>query len=80
MTLFRLGPCALASLLAFASLLGTSTASRAYTTDFRWANNPGYVQCVRGVNERARNMLPYPRMSYVNSGTSACNRIFFGHN
>lgn len=74
----RVALFALAAIIGFGSLVGSTSSSHAYTTDFRWANNSGYVTCVRGVNQRAQAMRPQMRGAYVADGTSGCNRIFYG--
>lgn len=70
---------AAAAVAGIASLLGSAQPSHAFTTDFRWANNPGYVSCLRGVNQRAAAMGA-KGPAYANDGRQACNRIFYGHN
>jgi hypothetical protein len=78
MTTSRLALFALAAILGFGSLVGSTSSSHAYTTDFRWANNTGYVNCVRGVNQRAQAMRPQQRGTSVADNTAGCNRMFYG--
>jgi hypothetical protein len=80
MTTSRLALFALAAVLGFGSLVGSTSSSQAYTTDFRWASNTGYVNCVQGVNQRGQAMRPQMRGPYVADNTSRCNRMFYGHN
>jgi hypothetical protein len=79
MTNSRIALFALTAILGLGSLVGSTSSSHAYTTDFRWANNPTYVTCVRGVNQRAQAMRPQQRGPAAADGTAGCNRIFYGH-
>ena len=74
----RVALFALAAIIGFGSLVGSTSSSHAYTTDFRWANNSGYVTCVRGVNQRAQAMRPQQRGTFAADNTVRCNRMFFG--
>lgn len=74
----RVALFALAAVIGFAGRLHLQLARLHHR--FRWANNSGYVTCVRGVNQRAQAMRPQMRGAYVADGTSGCNRILYGHN
>jgi hypothetical protein len=74
----RLALFALAAILGFGSLVGSTSSSQAYTTDFRWANNTAYVNCVQGVNQRGQAMRPQMRGPYVADNTGRCNKMFSG--
>jgi hypothetical protein len=74
----RLALFALAAILGFGSLVGSTSSSHAYTTDFRWASNTGYVNCVQGVNQRGQAMRPQMRGTYVADNTGRCNKMFYG--
>ncbi|WP_441233113.1 hypothetical protein [Bradyrhizobium sp. 930_D9_N1_4] len=78
MTTSRIALFALTAIIGLGSLVGSTSSSHAYTTDYRWANNSGYVNCVRGVNQRAQMMRPQVRGAYAADGTAGCNRIFYG--
>jgi hypothetical protein len=78
MTSSRIALFALTAILGLGSLVGSTSSSHAYTTDFRWANNSTYVSCVRGVNQRAQAMRPQERGPSAANGTAGCNRIFYG--
>ncbi|QFI77197.1 hypothetical protein F8237_16110 [Bradyrhizobium betae] len=74
----RVALFALAAILGFGSLVGSTSSSHAYTTDLRWASNTGYVNCVQGVNQRGQAMRPQMRGAYVAENTGRCNKMFYG--